>query len=140
MCCVLQLLYWQQRDSNPQPHLAKWLSVRLRTKWLWVPVSLLSLKLQIWHLFRARSSLTFRKTIECGFTLKFVYDMIITYSQMHRPDKYTQHSSIIWPVWLNGWVFVYKLSGCGFESCWCHLNFRYGAGFEQGVPWHSGKL
>ena len=26
-----------------------------------------------------------------------------------------------WPVWLNGWVFVYNLSGCGFESCCCHL-------------------
>ena len=111
------------------------MSVHLRLKWLWVQILLLSLKLQIWCLLRARSSLTFRKTIECGFTLKFVYDMIITYSQMHRPDKYTQHSSIIWPVWLNGWVFVYKLSGCGFESCWCHLNFRYGAGFEQGVPY-----
>ena len=25
-------------------------------------------------------------------------------------------------VWLNGWVFVYEqLSGCGFESCCCHL-------------------
>ena len=23
-------------------------------------------------------------------------------------------------VWLNGWVFVYELSGCGFESCCCH--------------------
>ena len=32
-----------------------------------------------------------------------------TYSQMHRTDKYSQHSSIIWPVWLNGWVFVYEL-------------------------------
>ena len=31
------------------------------------------------------------------------------------------HSSIIWPVWLNGWVFVYELSGCGFESSWSHL-------------------
>ena len=36
------------------------------------------------------------------FTLKRVRDMIITYSQMHRTDKYSQHSSIIWPVWLNG--------------------------------------
>ena len=45
-----------------------------------------------------------------------------------------------WPVWLNGWVFVYELSGCGFESCCCHLNFRYGACFKQGVPWHSDKL
>ena len=41
--------------------LAKWLSVRLRTKWLWVRILLLSLKLQIWRLFRLRSSLTFRQ-------------------------------------------------------------------------------
>ena len=34
-------------------------------------------------------------------------------------------------------MFVYELSGCGFESCCCHLNFRYQADFEQGVPWHS---
>ena len=32
---------------------------------------------------------------------------------MHRTDKYSQHSSIIWPVWLNGRVFVYELSGVG---------------------------
>ena len=32
------------------------------------------------------------------FTLKRVRDMIRTYSQMHRTDKYSQHSSIIWPV------------------------------------------
>ena len=82
--------------------LAKWLSVRSRTKWLWVRVPLLSLKLQIRRLLRARSSLTFRKTTECRFTLKLVRDMIITYSQMHRTDKYSQHSSIIWLVWLNG--------------------------------------
>ena len=37
------------------------LSVRLRTKWLWVRVQLQSLKLQILHLLRARSSLTFRQ-------------------------------------------------------------------------------
>ena len=60
--------------------LAKWLSVRLRTKWLWVQILLLSLKLQIWRLLQARSSLTFRQTIECRFTLKVVRDTIITYS------------------------------------------------------------
>ena len=27
-----------------------------------------------------------------------------------------------------------QLSGCGFESRCCQLNFRYGACFEQGVP------
>ena len=59
-------------------------------------------------------------------------------SYMHRTDKYSQHRSIIWLVWLKGWVFIYKLSGCGFESCCCHLNFTYGTCFHQGVPWHSG--
>ena len=44
-----------------------------------------------------------------------------------------------WPVWLNCWVFVYELSGCGFESSCSHLNFRFRACFEQGVPWHSGN-
>ena len=33
------------------------------------------------------------------------------------------HCSIIWPVWLNGWVFLYELSGCGFESRCSDLNF-----------------
>ena len=120
--------------------LAKWLSVRLQTKWMWVGITLLPLKLQIWRLLRARSFLAIKQTIECGFTLKPVRDIIITYSQMHRTDKYLQHSSIIWPVWLNGWVFVYELSGCGFESRCYHLNFRYGACFEQGLLWHLGKL
>ena len=49
--------------------------------------------------------------------------MIKTYNKMHRTDKYSQHSLIIWQVWLDGWVFVYKLSGCGFESRCIHLNF-----------------
>ena len=42
-------------------NLAKWLSFRLRTKWLWVLVPLQSLKLQISRLLRARSSLTFKQ-------------------------------------------------------------------------------
>ena len=43
-------------------------------------------------------------------------EIIRTHSQMHRTDKYSQHSPIIWPVWPNDSVFVYELSGCGFES------------------------
>ena len=35
--------------------------------------------------------------------------------QMCLADKYSQHNSIIWPVRLNGWVFIYKLTGCEFE-------------------------
>ena len=45
----------------------------------------------------------------------------------------------LWPVWWHGWVIVYKLSGCGFEFRWSHLNFIYRACFEQGVHWHSGN-
>ena len=53
--------------------------------------------------------------------------------------QYLQHSSTIWPVWLNSWVFLYELSGCGFKSRCSNLNFRFHACFEQGVPWHSGN-
>ena len=31
----------------------------------------------------------------------------------------------ILPVWLNGWMLIYKLSGCGFESRCCHLRKFY---------------
>ena len=79
---------WSKKNENCQFQIwrtqwwfiFKWLGVRLRTKWLWVRIPLLSLKLQISCLLRARSSLTFRQTIKCGFTLKLVRDMIITYS------------------------------------------------------------
>ena len=65
--------------------------------------------------------------------------MIRLYSQMHRTDKYSQHSLINWPVWLNTCVFLHELSGCGFAFRCNHLNFRFQAYFEQGVPWHSGN-
>ena len=42
-------------------HLAKWMSVCLRTKWLWVRVQLQSLKLEISRLFRTRGSLIFKQ-------------------------------------------------------------------------------
>ena len=44
------------------------------------------------------------------------------------------------PVWIKGWVFVDELSGCGFESSSSHLNFKFRACFELGVPWHSGNF
>ena len=78
----------------------------------------------------ARSSCKIWSLSECNWTRtqnhlfhKRVPDMIRIYSQMHRTDRYSQHSSIIWPVWPNGWAFVHELSGCGFESSCSHLNF-----------------
>ena len=38
-----------------------------------------------------------------------------------------------------GWVFICKLSDCGFRSHCCPSNFRYSTCFKQGVPWHSGN-
>ena len=45
--------------------------------------------------------LDIQATIECRLTLKHVHEMIKSYSQMRRKDKYSQHRSIIWPVWIN---------------------------------------
>ena len=36
-------------------------------------------------------------------------------------------------------MFVYELSGSGFESSCSHLNFRFRACFQQGVLRHSGN-
>ena len=33
-------------------------------------------------------------------------------------SKQAPHLKSVWP---NGWVFIYKLSDCSFESCCCHL-------------------
>ena len=65
--------------------------------------------------------------------------MIKTSSDIQRRDKYSQLSTMIWSVWANGWMFLYKLSGCRFVSRCSHLDFRCRACFKQGVPWHSGK-
>ena len=67
------------------------------------------------------------------------HDNNIKSNALYHTDKNSQYSTITWSVWLNGWVFIYELSGCDFESPCCHLNCRYGASFEQGVPWHLGK-
>ena len=83
--------------------------------------------------------LDIQATMECGFIVTRVREMIIRYTQIYRTDKYSQHSSIIWPVLLNCWEFLYELSGCGFESRCSDLYFRFRACFEQGVPWHPGN-
>ena len=52
-----------------------------------------------------------------------------TQTQNHLVRKWT----------LNHWVLIYELNGFGFESICSHLNFRFSACFEQGVPWHLGN-
>ena len=70
----------------------------------------------------SKEFLDIQATIECGFILKCVRDMIRRYSRMHRTDKYSERSSVIWSVRPNDWVFVYGLSGSGFESICSHKN------------------
>ena len=52
------------------------------------------IELQISRLFRARN---IQATTECIFILKRIRDMI-TYSQIHCTDKYSQHISVIRPI------------------------------------------
>ena len=71
-------------------HLAKPAKCCLWTKWLWWTSAMMSVLI--------KESVDIKGTSECGscgFTLKRVRDKIRTYSQMHRTDKYSQHSSII---------------------------------------------
>ena len=59
---------------------AKWLSVRLRTRWLWFE----SRYSHLTFIYRAcleQGFLDIQVTEECGFTVKHVRDMIRTYSQ-----------------------------------------------------------
>ena len=58
----------------------------------------------------------------------------------HSVRKWSlNHSTKLGPVWLNGWVFAYEVSGCRFEYRCFHLNFIYRACFYQGVTWHLGN-
>ena len=60
------------------------------------------------------------------------------------PITRTWLSTFTWKLWLsfvfltelNGWAFVYEISGCGIDYCYSYVNFRYRAYFEQGAPWY----
>ena len=62
---------------------------------------------------------------EFFFLIHFLSILVSSTVKWHPTDKYSQHSQywLVWLVWLNGRVFVYKLSGCGFESRCSHLLF-----------------
>ena len=53
--------------------------------------------------------------------------------------RHLAKSITIWPVLLNGGVFLYELSGCDFKSHWSQLNLRYCVCFKQGVFGYSGN-
>ena len=55
---------------------------------------------------------------------------------MHHADKLSQHSSTIWPVWLNGMMLVYKLSDCGFLISLQSLNSQISCLFSARILWN----
>ena len=61
--------------------------LKLQAKWVWIRISLLSLKLQKWRLLWAIRSVTFWQTTECRFALKLVRHMIITYRHTDSLSK-----------------------------------------------------
>ena len=92
---------------------------RLTYDWavLWVPICMVHLAVCFCHVayvFQSESTL---------------------YSCLNVKELLTRNKQI----WLNGWVFIYELSDCGFVSSCSHLNFRFHTCFKQGVPWHAGN-
>ena len=73
------------------------------------------------ELFHVRGQYLYSRAKPCGIS---------------NSNSIQTHNHLVRKQTLNGWVLVYKLSGCGFESHCCHLNFRYCTCFKQGVPWH----
>ena len=61
----------------------------------------------------------------------FVGEFLFKETDKYRTLRYKDRN---WPVWSNGCVVVYELSGSGFDSSCSHLNFRFRACFKQGVP------
>ena len=61
---------------------------------------------------------------------------LLTQSRREICKRTRTHSYLIHKRTLNHSVFVYELSGCGFESSCSHLDFRFCACWSrQGVPW-----
>ena len=66
-----------------------------------------------------------------------IYLNSLVRTQNHLIRKRTQNHLAKLVKWSSdGWVFAYKLSGCGFEFRCRYLILKYPACFEQGVPWN----
>ena len=100
-------------------------------------LTFLSYKSTYWNLYDCMFLSCHVRVSESIHTLYTV--QISTQSTARCTDKYSEHSSIIWPVLANGWVFVYELNGPGFQSSCSHLNFTFRVCFERRVPCNSGN-
>ena len=91
---------------------------------------------QLWYFF------FFSKFFEIMVHLKFIKHFIKHASLMIFYEVFDAFSSACSsePFSQTGPVLAKRLNVCcWFESCCSHLNFRYHACFDQGVPWHSAS-
>ena len=63
-------------------------------------------------------------TIEWKFTVKHVRDIMKTVKCTVQKSTHNTAQSVR-PLWLNCWVFVCKLSGCGFKSHYSHQQWSF---------------
>ena len=69
---------------------AKWLSVPLRTRFVLDSSPVAVTSPADFPPASSKESIDIQATIECGYTLKRVRDMVRIYSQMNRTDKYSE--------------------------------------------------
>ena len=114
-----------QSNATQLNHLAsftKLFSVHLRTKWLWIWVSLQSLKLQILCLFRARSSLTFRQI----YSVDSLWNAYVTWQEHTASWIFLEKLESQWPVPVNEmclWLVSFELSGESQTYFWSNLTY-----------------
>ena len=84
----------------------------------------------LWHSF----IMDFEPSISIDIQTKTKSEeFLLTACSCHVRNVFQSHNHLVrkriikiypnWPVWLNGWVFVYKISGCGFKSSYSQNSF-----------------
>ena len=116
------------RKRNHLASLAKWLCICLRTKWFWVRVPFLSIKLQISPV-SSKEFLGFQASTKCVLTLKRVSDVIRTYSQKQQNKvgnmfEYNNQHTRTMPQALL-WCLYYQLRTYFTPYSSVSLNFKH---------------
>ena len=123
-CIWLYLLLMSCMRFKVNPYsVVAWMSQKslLKTGVKSFKLDVQSFKLQILRLFQARSSLTFRQL----YSIDSLWNAYVTWQEhtLKCTIQISTHNTAqsFCLVCLNGWVFVYELSGCGFESSYSHI-------------------
>ena len=132
-----QNLCWKEHIKYIESKIAKTTGVLYKAKPYIDKPFRLSLYHCYIHSYVNYGNIAWESTIRTNLKKYTVNRNMLTAKGFHLIRERTLNHLIIW---LNGWVFVYELSGWEFESRCCQLNVRYNACFEQALPWYSDKL